>query len=160
MIMPFGHKDYVVGFDRQLGTVNECQSFSADDIKEFIGLAMDVHTRRCPWGHRVPKHLGALCASSRTRLDECWSSAWQTLALTRFQHSAALLRPHRANADEDEDEQNENPLVNDHFQNPDVDARASTGPGRMLDVTASPDVCTATTPLAIGRHASRTPSCS
>ena len=93
MVMPSGHEDDVVGFDRQFGAVDGREAFAADDIKEFIGLAMDMHTCGCPRGHRVPKQLNVLCTTSRTGFDDRLSFTWQTLAVARFQHTAALLRP-------------------------------------------------------------------
>src|SRR5262249_45596369 len=91
VVMPSGNEHDVVGFDLQFGAVHECESFSADDIKELVGLLMDVNTRRCTCSHGVPEHLHTLRSGSRTCLDEGLSFSWQSLAFAGLQHTAALL---------------------------------------------------------------------
>ena len=111
MVMPPGNEDDIVAFDRQFCSIHECESFSADDIKELVGLSMNVHTRGCACGHGVPEHLDTLRSGSRTCLDEGLSFTRQTIAVARFQHSATLLRPRRAGGDETDTEQHEDATV-------------------------------------------------
>ena len=84
MVMASGNEDDVVGGDRQFCSIHECEAFAADDIKELIGLSMDMHTRGCPCGHGVPEHLDTLRSGSRTGLDEGLSFTGQTLTFARF----------------------------------------------------------------------------
>ncbi len=62
MVMPSGNEYEVVGFDRQFCFIHECDTFSADDIKELVGLSMDMHIGGCTSGHGVAERLDALRA--------------------------------------------------------------------------------------------------